>query len=384
MHVGVTTFGGDGGKSGISRYIVQLLAELSKRPWDLEADVLLYEEEKDIFLPADSPFRAMKYDTSFKSPVKNILWHQTRLGRLSRQKNWDVLFLPAANRRLPLRCPIPTLGTVHDFSAIHMDGKYDRARMFYIKKVLPMLVRRLTRVVTVSESSKRDIVEFAGVPEDDVDVIPLGVRHDLFHPNIDDRAHARARERHGLKPPYILYTSRLEHPGKNHVNLIRAFDQLKTREGGPWQLVLAGSDWLRSEAVHEEAERAAHGSDIKFTGFVDDEDLPAIYAGADLLCFPSLYEGFGLPILEAMACGTAVACSNVSSMPEVGGDTGLLFDPHDVDAIDDAMSRILTDASLRESCRRAGLERAAEYTWEKCADRTLESLRLTCGEPIEV
>jgi glycosyltransferase involved in cell wall biosynthesis len=380
MKVAMTTFGGDGGRSGISRYIIQLLDEWSRAPAELELDVLLYEDEREVFLPSDSPLGARTFPGSLRPPLRNILWHQRRLPGLCREERYDVLFLPAANRRVPLTSPIPTVGCVHDFSAIHLDGKYDRARMAYIRHVLPRLVRRLDRVVTVSQSSARDIIEFARVPEERVTVIPLGVDHARFHSRIDERETARVAERYGLRAPYVLYTSRLEHPGKNHANLIHAFARATRGARGDVQLVLTGSPWLRADAVYAAAKQHS-GLPVHFTGFVDEADLPALYAGAHGFVFPSLYEGFGIPILEAMACGVPVACSDVSSMPEVAGHAALRFDPHDQDAIAQALDALIHDEDARDRCRAAGLARARQFTWSRCADHTRAVLHEALGEP---
>lgn len=375
MNIAVTTFGGDGGKSGISRYIISLLQQFEADPHGHRFDVVAYGDEQDVFIPPGAKaLHAHAFPGKLRPPVRNIWWHQTALPRFARDRASDVAFLPAANRRTTLRMPCPTVGTVHDFSSIHVAGKYDPARMFYIKQVLPRLIRRLDHVLTVSESSRRDIIEVARVPPDSVTVTPLAADHSVYNPGNVEEARRIAREKYNIPSPYVLYTSRLEHPGKNHVRLIRAFDALKSREDLPHSLVLAGSDWSGSEAVHEEAAKARHADAIHFPGFVAGADLPALYRGAEVFIFPSLFEGFGLPILEAMACGTPTACSNISSMPEVAGDAAPTFDPYDEDAIAAALGRLLTDGEWHAECRRRGIERAGQYSWHRTAAETLRVL----------
>lgn len=374
MKIGITTFGGDGGKSGISQYIIKLLQEFAAIPHPHSMEVIVYEDERGIFIPAGDRFLPRSYPGSLRHPVVNIAWHQVALPRLCTRNRYDVLFLPAGNRRLPIRAGCLTVGTVHDFSSIHVAGKYDPGRVFYIKQVLPFLIRRLTHVITVSESSRKDIIEFAGVPEHRVTVIPNGVDHSVYFPMDREEAARRAAERYGIRSPYILYLSRIEHPGKNHVRLIRAFDRLKARTRLPHQLVLAGSDWTRAEAVHQAAAESPFSGDILFTGFVAGRDIPSLYCGAELFVFPSLYEGFGIPILEAMASGTPVACSNLSSMPEVAGDAGILFDPHREEEMAEAMERVLTDEALSRSLVEAGIARSRRYTWTAAAEKTLRVL----------
>lgn len=375
MKIGITTFGGDGGKSGISQYIIRLLRTFDLMAEGIEFEVMVYEDEQSLFVPSSSGMQPLCFTKQLRNPVVNLAWHQTALPGWCRKKRYDVLFLPAGNRRLPLRVPCPTAGTVHDFSSIHVAEKYDPLRMFYIKRLLPFLIRRLTMVLTISESSKRDIVQYARVPEDRIMVIPLGVDMNTYLPRDRQYCLKGIDPRYRIRAPYVLYISRIEHPGKNHVRLIQAFSRLKSRTGAPHQLVLAGSDWFRAEEVHREAEQSPYARDILFTGFVAAEDLPLLYGGADLFVFPSLYEGFGMPILESMACRIPVVCSNLSSLPEVAGDAALLFDPYDVEDMASIMEKVLLSKELRETFAEKGWRRAQGYTWETTARMTIDGLR---------
>jgi len=375
MKIAVGTFGGDGGKSGISQYIIQLMREFARQPHGCSFSVIGYADEKTVFVPESPAMTHLPFGPHLRKPIRNVLWHQLSLPGCCRQLGCDVLFLPAGNRRLPISAPCPTIGTVHDFSSIHVPGKYDRARVLYITRVLPFLIRRLTHVLTVSESSKRDIVEYAGVPEDRVTVTPLAADPAVYFPRDRQEAVELLSPRHAIRPPFLLYTSRIEHPGKNHARLIRAFAGLKRRHKIPHQLVLAGTDRERAEEVHREAAESGCEDDILFTGFVASEDLPLFYQAADIFVFPSLYEGFGLPILEAMACGTPVACSNVSSMPEVAGDAGVLFDPADEASIASALWSIITSPELHARLAGCGLARSRLFSWSRTAAQTLDAIR---------
>jgi len=372
MRIGVTTFGCDAGRSGIGQYAVHLLRELAGLQAGIEVEAMVHESEREIFVGPTPQLSALCLGDRLKNPAMNVLWHQCVLPRWCKRRAYDVLFLPAANRRVPAMVPCPTVGTVHDFSSIHMKRKYDPLRVFYITRVLPFLVRRLTRVIADSESTKRDVVTFARVPEERVTVIPLGVDRDRYFPRDPEAVRARVAPKYGLVPPYLLYISRLEHPGKNHVRLIRAFERLKTTTGVPHQLVLAGSDWTRAECVHRAAEVSPYCRHIRFTGYVPSEDLPDLYGGADLFVFPSLYEGFGIPLLEAMDCAVPVASSNVSSMPEVVGEAGALFDPDDEEGMAATIKEILLDPGLRRHYVEKGLKRVEHFTWRTTAARTLE------------
>lgn len=380
MKIGVSTFGGDGGKSGISQYIVKLLSGLAELDQTQKWEVIVYKDEQSIFLPSSANVTPIAYGGHLRNPVANIAWHQIVLPRVCRRKEIDVLFLPAGNRRLPFSIDCPSVGTVHDLSSIHVAEKYDPLRTTYIKHVLPHLIRRLTHVITCSESSREDIIEYGGVPRERISVIPHGVDHDIYVPHDRDDAAARVLSKYGIRHPYILYVSRIEHPGKNHVRLIHAFTQLKERARLPHQMVLAGSDWSRAEEVHGAAAQSSAVTDILFTGFVPDVDLPRILGCAELFVFPSLYEGFGLPILEAMACGVPVACSNLSSMPEVAGDAAVMFDPYNEGEIAAAIMQTLTDSELRHTMIERGIKRSRLYTWDETARRTLRVIQSAARE----
>jgi glycosyltransferase involved in cell wall biosynthesis len=375
MRIAVSTFGGDGGKSGISQYIIQLLREFARQPRGNSFDVIGYADEKAVFVPPSPAIGHLAYGANLRGPIRNVLWHQVSLPGVCRRLQCDVLFLPAGNRRLTVSAPCPTVGTVHDFSSIHVPGKYDGARTFYITRALPFLIRRLTHVLTVSESSKRDIVEYAGVPENKVTVTPLAADPAVYFRRDPLEAAELLSRRHAIRPPFLLYTSRIEHPGKNHARLIRAFADLKRRHKIPHQLVLAGTDRERADEVHREAAQSGFADDILFTGFVAAEDLPLFYQAADIFVFPSLYEGFGLPILEAMACGTPVACSNVSSIPEVAGEAAVLFDPADEASIAAALWSIITEPELHARLAACGLARSAKFNWSRTAAQTLDAIR---------
>lgn len=383
MKIGMTTFGGDGGKSGISQYIIRLVRELAVNEVAPETEVLVYRNERDIFVPNAERLSPILFPEYLRSPVVNVAWHQAFLSGLCRKREYDVLFLPAGNRRLPYTAPCPTVGAVHDLSSLHVEGKYDPFRMFYITKVLPTLVRRLTHVITISESSKRDILEYCRVPEERISVTPLAADTSLYSPGDRDEARRNVAEKYGVTHPYIFFVSRIEHPGKNHARLIRAFAQLKEKQRIPHQLVLAGSDWDRASAVHETALQSGFSDDIVFTGFTPTADLPDLYRGADIFVFPSLYEGFGLPVLEAMSCGVPVACSNLSSMPEVIGEAGVQFDPLDEEAIAEALGTLLVDEALKRRYAEMGLARSRKFSWSLTAARTLEVLQAAAnGETV--
>ena len=368
MKVGITTLGCDAGKSGISQYLLRLLREFSSMQGEVSFEVIGHPSERGIWLGDGRELPWVDVGNWHKSAMVNVAWHQAFLPRLCKRRRYDVLFLPAGNRRVPVTVSCPTVGMVHDFSHLHIENKYDPLHTLYQDHVLPWMIRKLTRVLTISESSKRDIIEHARVPEDRITIIPHGVDHEVYKPGSRENCARNVAAKYGVRPPYQLYISRIEHPGKNHVRLIEAFEQLKQRDSIPHQLVLAGGDWHGADEVHRRAQSSRFAAEIVFTGFAPLADLPDLYRGADAFVFPSLYEGFGMPILEAMACGTPVACSNVSSMPEVAGNAAVLFDPSNPEAISDAILQIVQEQRNNDTLRQAGIGRARMFTWRKSAE----------------
>jgi glycosyltransferase involved in cell wall biosynthesis len=377
MTIGIPISGCDLGQSGISRYLVELLRGLATLPGDEQYILIGSETALAVFDPGLPRFGRMGIPEGWTKPLPNLLWNALSLPSIAAKAGLDILFFPAANRRLPARSRLPVVGTVHDLSSLHMKGKYPLSHELYIHHIVPSLIRRLDGVIAVSGATRDDLVSTVGLAARDITVIHHGVDLARFSPTAAKAGSSAAMKRFGIQPPYLLYVSRLEHPGKNHVRLIQAFGDFKQKSGAPHQLVLAGSDWDRAEAVHQAAEGSPWKSAIKFTGFVPDEALAGLYGGAAAYIFPSLYEGFGMPILEAMACGIPVFCSDCSSLPEVGGSAAGYFNPEDISSIAEALMKTL-DGKLMATMSQAGLERAGAAGWDTTAARTLAVLRQTC------
>jgi glycosyltransferase involved in cell wall biosynthesis len=220
----------------------------------------------------------------------------------------------------------------------------------------------------VSECSRRDLVSHLGLDVDRVQVIPEGVDA-RFRPPVNDAWLQAVLARYIIKRPYVLYVGGIN-ARKNIARLFTAYAYLRERHPDV-ALVLGGKRQWQTDEIDATFRRLNLTDHVHFTGYVDDADLPALYTAAELFVFPSLYEGFGLPPLEAMACGTPVVTSNVSSLPEVVGDAALTVDPYDVGGLALAIERVLTDEKLQMELRRRGIERAAQFTWERAARETL-------------
>lgn len=373
MKVGIPTFGCDAGKSGISRYLIEVIKEMYAQRGDDVIEVISSRDDAGIFTSPEQQIETYIPPLVSDRPPLSILWHLTLMPHIVKQRGYDVLFCPAGNRRLPWHAPCPVVGTVHDMSWLHLDGKYDRFRTFYLTKLLPALIGRMDQALTVSESSKRDIISHTSLIADDVTVTPLSVDPRSFHEHT--ATDPATMKKMGIEKDYIFYVSRLEHPGKNHITLIKAFEQLCASNAFDGDLVLAGGDFLGAEAVHKAIEASPVRERIRKLGFVKDEDLPSLFAGASVFVFPSLYEGFGIPVLEAMACGTPVVASNCSSIPEVGGSAISYFDPSSASELYERLRELLNDPALQLARKKEGIARAQTFSWGKTAEQTWSVIR---------
>ena len=242
--------------------------------------------------------------------------------------------------------------------------------MFYIKRILPFCVRRANQLIAVSGSTMNDLVKFWKIPPEKIRIIYNGYDHKLY--NCDERTELQLTTAGGTEKEYILYISRIEHPGKNHLNLIKAYEALPEAIRNKYDLVLAGSFWQGSEPVKKYAEQSFCRDSIKFTGYIENSALPSLYRNASLYAFPSLFEGFGLSLLEAMASGVPVVCSNNSSLAEVAGEAALKFDPLSVHQIMKCMDSVLSDRGLRNKMIEAGFQRVKDFDWTQNADKVIE------------
>jgi glycosyltransferase involved in cell wall biosynthesis len=294
---------------------------------------------------------------------RELNYYPWRLELRARDLGADLIHIPAALG--PLRARIPFVLTVFDVLPLRHPELFTRATNLHARQVLPRVARAAKRVITISEYSRREICELLAVPPDRVLTI---------HPGIDQRFVPRPvdehwlTERFGVRPPYVLATGTLE-PRKNLRSVLDAFSQLPNDVS----LVVAGGHGWHAASIERSLER--FGPRVTRTGFLSDDDLVLLYAGAACFVFPSLSEGFGLPPLEAMACGTPVVASNRTSLPEALGDAAILVDPEDVEALSDAVRRVLSDPVLADNLRERGRRQSERFTWSAAADATVAAYR---------
>ncbi len=347
--------------AGVSRYIDSLLTFLPQV--DTRAEYVALLGDSAVECPGWSK-RVSRWPT--RHPVSRILWEQLGQPWVGRRRGLDLLHVPVNVG--PILAPCPIVVTVHDLSFCLQPDLFHPSKRIYLQTLTRHTVRRARGVIAVSESTRQDLIRVLGIPPDRIVVVPNGV-DDRMRPVENGELLRSFRAQHELPERFVLFVGTLE-PRKNLVTLLQAYAKLRGRGRIDHALVLVGGKgWYYSE-IYATAERLRLREHVLFAGFVPQEELPLWYNAADVFVYPSLYEGFGLPPLEAMACGTPVISSNVSAMPEVVGDAGLLVDPHDADAIAEALFRVLQDAQLHSFLRSAGIERASAYTWRATAQRT--------------
>ena len=350
---------------GIGTYVRNLLRYLARIDRSTDYIVLCQDADLPFVSGLGENFRAIPEG----SPGYSIR-EQITVPRDLRRERADLFHAP--HYVLPPLTPCKSVVTIHD--CIHLRfPQYlpNKLGYAYARGSLWMAAHRSNRILTVSEASKRDILDYFNVPPEKIDVIYNGIDEEFSTLPAEEDV-ARVRERFQLDAPFILYAGNIK-PHKNLERTIEAFDLLRrSRQFDQVKLVIIGKDIAKYAALRHAVHRHKLHKYVRFFGFVPDQTLAILYRLAAVFVFPSLYEGFGLPPLEAMASGTPVITSNVSSLPEVVGDAALLVDPHHPEAIAEAMQRVLTDSTLRADLRIRGLVRARQFSWERSIRRVRE------------
>lgn len=354
MNILVSCMGYDGGKSGISSYMRNVVGELKNCGHPL---TLILEDGSQNDFP---DVEKIVVPRVFSKSARGFLWHLFALPLKAKNKKYDCLLILAANRRFVAFGKIPTIGVVHDLSQYRVEGKYDGARMFYLKYVQPFLGRKLSSLAAISKSTKDDVIKYWKVESGKVELNYNGL-NPLAEPDCE------VLKKLNLKK-YIFYVSRIEHPGKNHIGLIKAYEALPDKLGCQYKLVFTGADWSGADEVKNYVSQSKDKENIIFSGFVTNQELSALYKNASAFVFPSFSEGFGLPLVEAMSAGVPTACSNDSALDEIGADAAFKFNPYSIDEIRKALFEILTNEKLRTNLVEKGLSRAKDFDWKKHAE----------------
>lgn len=351
-------------RTGTELYSLRLIQEL-----------LAQDHEDELVLYFRSPPRETDFPLREGVEVRVIpftrLWTHVRLSWEMLTQPPDLLFVPA--HVLPVIHPSRCVVTIHDLGYLYHRRAHRSLDWTYLYLSTRYNARSATKVIADSDATKRDLVTHYGVDPGKISTVYLA--HDeRFRPVEDSNLMESVKGKYGISGDYLLCVGTIQ-PRKNLAGALGAYAALKRRLKKAPKLVLVGKRGWLSEGIFKQVKATGISDDVIITGYVADEDLPAILSGAIALVFVSLYEGFGLPALEAMACGTPVIASNVSSLPEVVGEAGLLVDPHNSRAISDAMVEVTTNAGLRQQMRERGLARASMFSWKRCGADTLRVLR---------
>ena len=350
--------------AGIHSYIANLLKHLPAcAPTDWRFEAMVGAENAHAIDGVQ--LSRSRFDTH--SPLRRIFWEQVFQPAQLRQ--YDLYHALAFVAPIVLNAPMVV--TVYDLSFLHFPDRLSAARRWYLRAFTALTCRRARRVLAISRSTADDLSRLLGVPRGKIDVTPLGYDKSALRPLARETIEA-FRSRHSLPQRFWLFLGTLE-PRKNLPMLLRAYAQAPSKERLP--LLLAGGKGWMAEEVFKAIEELDLSDSVKHFGFVPAADLPLWYNCAEAFIYPSVYEGFGLPVLEAMACGTPVITSDVSSLPEVVGESGLRLPPADESRWSEALRTCLQDEDWLAAARSRGLERAKRFSWARTAELTLDSYR---------
>ncbi len=307
-----------------------------------------------------------------RHPLLFLIWFEISLPQILKKYQPDIFLSP--DGYVSLSAQIPTLAVIHDLNFEHRPEDLPFFHRHYYRFFFKRFARKSARIATVSEFSKQDLIDQYGIEPEKIDVVFNGASQG-FQPLSQDEI-SRTRKNFTEGAPYFLFVGSL-HPRKNLQNLFAAFDLFKTQTTSPIKLLIAGGRQWWTHELQNSWDRMRHKNEVIFTGRVSEETLHRLMASAFALTYASYFEGFGIPIIEAMQSGVPVITSNTSSMPEVAGDAALLVNPYDPASIAQAMHRLWENESLRENLKHRGFERARVFTWERSASLLWDSLMKT-------
>ncbi|NOY52338.1 MAG: glycosyltransferase family 4 protein [Deltaproteobacteria bacterium] len=363
MKVAIAAIAGAlGGPRSYARELVRALTGLAG-----EDDFYVLTDDRAAWDDAGGEVMELPMRSSYTRP----LWDHWKVPRALR--SLDVDLFHHTKNVVPLFCPAKCVVTIHDLAPFLYPDTFTFLQGIHLRTHIRFAARRADAVIAVSSNTRDDIIRHFHVPENRVRVVYNGVSP-VFSRSPGDGELAGCRARYRLPGRFILYAGTIQ-PRKQVDMLIRVYHRLREEEGIPHHLVVAGRMGWKSGGLHETVRSLGLNDVVHFTGAVDGHDLPLIYRSAEVFVNPSLYEGFGLTCVEAMACGTPVVASGVSSIPEVVGDAGLLFDPSDEESLFRALLTVIREEGLRELLRQKGIDRARKFSWEKAAAGTLEVYR---------
>jgi glycosyltransferase involved in cell wall biosynthesis len=355
---------------GAGNYIIRLVRALAAL--ETEHQFIIFAQRSGGELIGElPPQRARWVAVPDQSPAIRLLWEQVRLPVLAKRSEVDILHSLHYTR--PLVLPCASVVTFHDMTFFLFPELHTRTKRIFFSFAIRQSARHADALVTVSENTRRDAMRILGIPPNRIFTTPLGISED-FHPIADPALLEDGRRRYQLPEKFILYVGLIE-PRKNVPMLLKAYARLVS-QGDPPPLVLVGRLGWMYEQVFQLVEQLNLKDKVQFKGYIPSQNLPIVYNLAQIFVYPSTYEGFGFPPLEAMACGIPVITTAISAMLDNVGNAGLLIPPQDETALSQAIQTLLSDNSLRDHLSRAGRLRAAEFTWQRTAMETLKVYQL--------
>ena len=370
MRIGINALFLIPGKVGGSEtYVRNLLKNLGAIDRENEYVLFTNLENSGIFkIPPDN-FREVLCPIRASFRPARVLWEQFVLPFQIKKYKIEILHSPGYTA--PILTPCHSVVTIHDMNYFFYPEDFPKLTTFLLKLLVPLAARRSDKIIAVSENSKKDIAKILKIPESKICVIYEAGASGLSVPMSDEnKPREKLKERYGIDKRFILTVS-ASHPHKNLDRLIEAYEILCRSYQIDCQLVIVGIKGSAQSGLMNQVKELSLGKKVIFTGWVSNEDLSLLYSEAQLFVFPSLFEGFGIPVLEAMAQGTPVVSSNAAALPEVVAEAALLIDPYSTGEISEAIYRALTEENLRTELVKKGLRRASQFSWEKTARKTI-------------
>ncbi len=365
MKVGIDTFGCNHGRSGLGSYLDSLTSNLISND---SVEYELFGAEIDRYT----------YGREHNFPYKSVhlpekkgaerFWHALVADRFASGRKYDVVLYTAAAHMLPMAFKVPSVAIVND-----LVSKLSSEKSVSHRTQILMSLKRVTKIIAASNYIQKDL-ERLGVPKEKITIIHNGINHSLFYPREILSPNLMDIKPFAIRKPYFIYASRMASPSKKHENLIKAFNIFKSKTHLPHRLVLAGSEGPSSPEVNKAAFESPFASDIFITGYFPHESFPDLYSGSDGCIFPSVGEGVGLPVLEAMATGIPVACSRSGALPEITGNNALFFDSDNIEEIASSMETIALDKAERTRLIAGGIKWTDRFRWETTAEKTIALL----------
>lgn len=367
MIIGISGYVGNR-LTGIGRVLINILSELAKQyPEDKYVLFRNFDFKEYDNLTQYQNIEIVDVPYTKESGLKNILWHQWLFQKLLKKYKCDIAYIP--NFTLLLWKTIPTIVTIHDLIEYNVPDKFSKARMFYRKQVCdPLMAKKSNHILTVSKSSYNDIISYLGVKPSKLTLTLNATDRNVFKKYSKEKIIPAIKKYNLEYKKYLLFVGTIDFPGKNIKTIIEAFFNLRSKnELNGIKLVIIGKNGFNSKVIYDFVNASPFKDEVIFTGYLNDDDLPKYYAGATIMLYLSLFEGFGLPVLEAMSCATPVICSNTSCFPEIVEELDVKVPPTDVNAVEEKILKILSNTIYYEILSQRCYEKSLKYSWTESA-----------------